>query len=167
MTRAYVFLRQGDADQAAALFREVEASRWLARAQKHPQLSFFYRNAALSTALRAQDAEDADEVTRLLGMAEANSEPRDQAAQHDLLLARAIIALRTGRPAEAIELLPRPRRETELQLVRVLALRELSRPSSTELAELAESAARPGAPDLAWLAQDWPALRTLLPAKAE
>ena len=183
MTRAYVFLRQGDADTAAALFREIERSRWLARAQKHPQLSFFYRNAALAAALRfdASDASDASggaggddagdgEVTRLLGLAESNSEARDAAAQTDLLLARAILALRSGRPAEALELLPRRRSEPALQLLRVLALRELSRPSAADAAELTALAGRADGArraDLAWLGSDWPALRALLPPPPE
>ena len=167
MTRAYVFLHQGDADVAASLFREVEASRWLARSRKHPQLSFFYRNAALAAALRTGVDEDAVEVTRLLELAEGNSEPRDSAAQTDVLLARVILALRTGKPAEAIELVPRPRREPELQLLRVLALRELSRPSASELSDLTEAATKPGAASLAWLDSDWPALHALLPGKTE
>jgi hypothetical protein len=167
MTRAYVFLRQGDADVAASLFREVEASRWLSRSQKHPQLSFFYRNAALAAALRTTDDEDAVEVTRLLELAESNSEPRDSAAQTDMLLARVILALKAEKPAEAIELLPRPRKEPELQLLRVLALRALARPSADELAELSETAAKPGAASLLWLGSDWPALHALLPGKKE
>ncbi len=167
MTRAFVYLRQGDAGVAAALFREVERSRWLARSQKHPQLSFFYRNAALAAALRTTDDEDAVEVTRLLELAESNSEPRDGAAQTDVLVARVILALKTGRPAEAIELVPRPRKEPELQLLRVLALRELSRPSANELADLTEAASKPGGANLAWLDSDWPALHALRPGKTE
>ena len=167
MTRAYVFLRQGNADVAAALFREVEASRWLARSQKHPQLSFFYRNAALAAALRTTDEEGAVEATRLLELAASNSEARDGAAQTDVLLARAILALKTGKPAEAIELVPRLRREPELRLVRVLALRELSRPSASEQAALTEAVAAPGAAKLGWLVRDWPALAALLPGQPE
>ncbi len=104
LTRAYVFLREGDADVAAALFREVERSRWLSRSQKHPQLSFFYRNAAIAAALRIEDESDDGETSRLLELAESNSEPHDRNAQDDLLLARALLALKTGKRTEALEL---------------------------------------------------------------
>ena len=173
MTRAYVFLRQGDADVAAALFREVERSRWLARSQKHPQLSFFYRNAALAAALRVgpRDGEDAaidqhdiDEATRLLGLAESNSDARDAAAQDDLVTARAVLALRSQRAGEALDILDayaRARSLPTLRLLRTFALRQLSRPTKTELATLRETVDPSEMASLSWLGADWSALRAL------
>jgi hypothetical protein len=163
MTRAYAFLRQGSAELAAALFREVERSRWLARSQRHPQLSFFYRNAALACALRVESADSGEEleVLRLLDLAEANSDARDAAAQADLLLGRVVLALRTGKAKDALELLPRAARAPELRLLRVLALRQLSRPTASELAGLLTELTEADLASLAWLSASWPALAAL------
>ncbi len=163
MTRAYAYLRQGDAEVAATLFREVERSRWLARSGKHPQLSFFYRNAALACALRVDGASSGEEleVVRLLDLAEANSDARDGAAQADLLLGRAVLALRSGKAKEALDLLPRAVRTPELRLLRVLALRDLSRPASTELTELRDEVTAADLAGVAWLSASWPALAAL------